>query len=179
MGCCCGPMQCGTGGRFIQGCGGCGDAGCGDCDGTAHQGRPYSPLDGLRKFRNSLTCGSGCGETYYGEWSHTPPTADPCCADQCDSGPRPFAPFCWQPGRFFASLYGVRNCDGTVTDGSCGCEGECDGSCGGSIGNTYPGYSMSGSGTNCGCASCQAKSPVPAPHVSRRVPATDNLTRNR
>ena len=54
---CCAPM----------GCNSCGIGGCGS-DGTiVRGGLAGGPLDGLRQMKRNMTCGNGCGETYFGD----------------------------------------------------------------------------------------------------------------
>ena len=116
---CCGPLGCGPGCSA--------GVGCNDCDGGFEQQRLMrSPLDGIRNFRRSLVCGSGCGETYIGEWISTPPDcADPCCNEQWVGGATKCRPFCWQPGTLFRGLYGSRFCTESESSVPCGC-GDCD-----------------------------------------------------
>ena len=133
---------------------------CNDCDGV---GQPHyygaGPFESFRAWRRGLTCGSGCGETYYDEWSSTPPDCvDPCpefaggghcggCAGGCiDCGCGCGVAGCGgcgvRPLRTVAGLvvglYGKRLC------GACG-YGVDDCSCGG-------GYSDCGCGG--GCSDC-------------------------
>lgn len=66
--------------------GGCGQ--CNSCDSFV-QGETihHSPLDSFRAWRRSLSCNSGCGETYWDEWYSTPPDCvDPCPTDCCETG---------------------------------------------------------------------------------------------
>ena len=93
---------------------GCGSS-CNDCDGTGYgHSRATGPFSQMSQWRKSLTCGSGCGETYIGEWISTPPDcADPCCGNQFVGGAVKARPFCWQRGSFFRNgifggLYGKR-----------------------------------------------------------------------
>ncbi len=151
---CCGPMGCGPG---------CDVGGCYDCDGC--RSGPFianTPIDALRQMKRQMICGSGCGETYVGEWTSTPPDCyDPCCGDQFVGGAVKAQPFCWAPGTIrngfrgiFGSLYGVRFCDG------CGA-GVDDCACGGYIDNGYvdDGYIDGGViGNGAGCSTCQAQS---------------------
>lgn len=185
---CCGPMGCGPG---------CGTADCFDCDGAGYGKRmiPARPLDGLRQFRKSLVCGSGCGEVYYDEWISTPPDcADPCCGDQFVGGAVPCRPGCWEPGSLLRRLYtgrllGGRYCSGDESSAPCGCgETSCDGGCGWSALGRLPGRTVMATpapmssapvttGSDCGCA--QATSPVAVRrHMAQHaVPAADRLTR--
>jgi hypothetical protein len=61
---------------------------CNDCSGCGHGGYiAHGPLDAARQWRRSLSCGAGCGETYYGEWRSTPPDCvDPCPEFACGCG---------------------------------------------------------------------------------------------
>ena len=104
---CCGPMGCGPG---------CDVGGCYDCDGTATAGAYGHPFESLVGLRKRIVCGSGCGETYHGEWMSTPPDCeDPCQGDQFVGGAVKARPFCWAPGTIWGalvpSLYGGRFCD--------------------------------------------------------------------
>lgn len=66
--------------------GGCGQ--CNSCDSYV-QGEQihHSPIDSFRAWRRSLSCNSGCGETYWDEWYSTPPDCiDPCPTDCCETG---------------------------------------------------------------------------------------------
>ncbi|MEM7782728.1 MAG: hypothetical protein AAF623_05185 [Planctomycetota bacterium] len=151
---CCGPMMVGPG---------CGISNCYDCDGATVGQRtiPHSPLDSLRQLRRSITCGSGCGETYVGEWISTPPDcSDPCCGSQWVGGTSKCRPFCWEPGMFagsiFGSLVGQRYCDRAQSSQPCGCD-ECS-SYGYDSGMVYEsGEVYSGPAMGGGCSSdhCQ------------------------
>jgi hypothetical protein len=94
---------------------------CGHCSG-------HTPCQSIHE---KLTCGSGCGEVYWGEWISDPP--DPC--DPCDGcgnwiGPRCCPPRWWQliccgaPG-----LWGWRCGPDACCDNGCdhGPESTCDG----------------------------------------------------
>ncbi len=108
----------------------CGPIGCGVDISMGHNGgvdcvEPvYRPLDGVRQLRGRWACGSGCAETYYGEWRSTPPDAhDPCCDQGCVESRRIYWSGCWQPGALLRGLYGVRYCDDCGSDVGCDCEG--------------------------------------------------------
>ena len=104
----------------------CGPIGCGARASIGHGGvncvEPvYRPIDGLRQLRGRLAYGSGCAETYYGEWRSTPPDSQDACCDQGCAATREFYwSGCWQPGSLLRGLYGVRYCD------DCGFEAGCD-----------------------------------------------------
>ena len=74
----------------MSGClmGPCGGGGhCNSCDGYVGPGMLHHPGDGFRHWRRSLTCGAGCGDTYYDEWYSTPPDCvDPCPQFDCGGG---------------------------------------------------------------------------------------------
>lgn len=109
---CCGPIGCGV--DISMGHNGC--VGCVE--------PVYRPLDGVRQLRGRWACGSGCAETYYGEWRSTPPDAhDPCCDQGCVESRRIYWSGCWQPGALLRGLYGVRYCDDCGSDVGCDCEG--------------------------------------------------------
>ena len=170
---CCGPRGCGIGcevgcgdcgSASIGGCG-CGSGSCGAVGGNVLRG---GPLGSIRNARKGLICGSGCGEAYVGEWISTPPDcSDPCCDDQFVGGAVKARPFCRQRGALLRGLYGTRYCSGDESSASCGCDGgSCDicsaGDCVtehvvGDYSGIVPGGVQEGS---CGCASCQASSPM-------------------
>jgi hypothetical protein len=104
-----------------EGCGSCGDGG--SCGGGDCTGKTPCQL-----ARHGLTCGAGCGEIYWGEWTSDPPDeCDPC--DDCGNyiGPRCCPPRWWERLKAGSSgLWGWR----------CGAEACCDhgsgcSSCGG------------------------------------------------
>jgi hypothetical protein len=152
---CCGPLGCGPG------CGA--GVGCNDCDVGFEQQMIRSPLDGVRNLKRSLVCGSGCGETYIGEWISTPPDcADPCCNDQWVGGATKCRPFCWQPGALFRGVYGSRFCTGSESSVPCDC-GECD-TCAVADAGHYTEEVVSSASSGCStcqtgtCASCRSAS---------------------
>lgn len=162
---CCGPrggIGCSTG------CSDCGAASVGGCGcGAVGVGRG-GPLSALRNARRGLICGSGCGETYIGEWISTPPDCnDPCCNDQFVGGAVKARPFTRQRGALVRSLYGTRNCSGDQSTADCGCGEASCGSCatGGCdyaatepiVGDIVHGGVQEG---GCGCASCNSHSPM-------------------
>ena len=166
----------------------CAPMACNDCDGTIGRGcMTGGPLDGLRRMKRNMTCGSGCGEVYVGEWRSTPPDCqDPCCGDQWVGGAVRARPFCgnllscWQPGALARALYGDRFCGGAESSASCGCEsGFCDGGCG--AGGYVDGEIISGGGSSsgsCGCASCNASDAMGSGvRMASNVPASDGMTR--
>lgn len=123
---CCGPMGCGIG---------CGNVSCNDCDGGFRQSTcGGGPIDAVRNLRRNAICGSGCGETYIGEWTSTPPDCnDPCCGSDFVGGAvkaRPFCrtqPLCLGCGGLLRALYGKRNCSGDESSQPCeGDSGYCD-----------------------------------------------------
>jgi len=83
----------------------CGVAGCGSCAGaSAACGSRYLADCATR----ALTCGSGCGEVYWGEWANDPPA----CKDPCDdcgnwTGEAYGAPHC-KPLQGIRHLWGYR-----------------------------------------------------------------------
>ena len=116
---CCGPRGCGVG---------CGNVTCNDCDGCYAPVRGGGPLAAIQNARRGLICGSGCGETYVGEWISTPPDCqDPCCNSQFVGGAVKARPFCRAGCRtgcrlcLLKNLYGKRNCTGDQSSASCGC----------------------------------------------------------
>ncbi len=137
---------------------GCADVGCNDCSGMGANTQYIAngPLDALRNARRRMTCGSGCGETYMGEWISSPPDAmDPCCGDQFVGGATKCRPFCWQPGTMIRGLYGSRLCSGDASSTPCGCSDSlCDGGCGfgGHVVNSAP-ISAPVASPSCGCSS--------------------------
>lgn len=87
---------------------------CGTCAGDCSGHTPISYAGHV------LTCGSVCGEIYWGEWTSDPPA--PC--DPCDNhgnwvGPQPCGPAHWET--FLAGFAG-----GRIGGAECGCS-ECGG----------------------------------------------------
>ena len=125
---------------------GCIDATCNSCSGASEQFIANGPIDALRNARRRLVCGSGCGETYVGEWISTPPDcSDPCCGGQFVGGATKCRPFCWQPGTLLRGLYGQRVCSGNASSAACSCGSA--GCGGGQI------ISAPAAASSCGCAS--------------------------
>lgn len=148
---CCGPLGCGPGCGVPVGCndcdglstmyssgyGGVGACGCGvgacGCVGPVCGARGVrracggpgiarASADRIQSLKRTLVCGSGCGETYLGEWISTPPDAsDPCCGDQFVGGATKCRPFCWQRGTIARNLYGGRYYNSYRAAASCGC----------------------------------------------------------
>lgn len=176
---CCGPIGCGVGCGF--------PLGCNSCDGLVDDSIPCGPLDAVRRMKRNLTCGSGCGEVYRGEWRSTPRDCqDPCCNDQWVGGAtvaRPFClnrPFCWQPGSLASRLYGGRFCSGAESSVPCGCGSAiCDGGCGDFVeGEIISGGGGSNTGS-CGCASCNAiEAAGSGVRLAGGIPASDGMTRS-
>ncbi len=173
---CCGPIGPGCGIPI----------GCNDCDGLGGRVIAGSPLEGIRNFRKSLVCGSGCGEAYIGEWISSPPDSrDPCYNNQWTGGATKCRPFCWQPGTIVGNLYGSRFCSGDQSSASCG--GGCGGcgGCGGGIvsdaGYIDGGYIDGGMPIGSGCSTCSSSSDVihSTRVAEREIPAIDSRTRDR
>ena len=177
---CCGPRGCGVG---------CGNVTCNDCDGCSAPVRGGGPLSAIRNARRGIICGSGCGETYVGEWISTPPDCqDPCCGSQFVGGAVKARPFCRTGGRrtcLLASLYGKRNCSGDESSAPCGCgETACDACSPGDyvtseyVADDYtevghevvPGPVQGG----CGCATCRG----PASPMATRLAKTRGTNRS-
>ena len=93
--------------------------------------RARQPIQSLKR---QLVCGSGCGETYLGEWISTPPdVSDPCYGDQFIGGATKCRPFCWERGTLARGLFcGGRYCNSYRAAASCGC-GTSSCGCGGEI----------------------------------------------
>lgn len=105
----CGPMS--VSGRFAD------QSGCSDCAATAPCSGTAPTPNGI--IKNTLTCGSGCGEIYWGEWISDPP--DQC--DACDQDGNWIGPHCCPPSgwsRFWAGLHGQRMAGDTTDCASCG-----------------------------------------------------------
>ena len=135
---------------------GCADMSCNDCSGcsTTTQYIANGPLDALRNARRRMTCGSGCGEAYMGEWISTPPDAyDPCCGDQFVGGATKCRPFCFQPGMMLRGLYGGRLCSGDASSTPCGCG---DTLCGGGCGSSMVSAPVVSSGGGCASGGCSS-----------------------
>ena len=101
----------------------CGPAGCCAPDDFICQG----PLGYLRYM---FTCGSGCGDYYWDEWTSDPPS----CCDPCDNyGNWTGSRGCCRPLLSgFGALWGYRydgGCDVQLCEAGCG--GGCDAGCGG------------------------------------------------
>jgi len=174
---CCGPMGCGPGCDL--------PIGCNDCDGLGTAQIAGSPMGGLRQLKRQLVCGSGCGESYIGEWTSTPPDAqDPCCNNQWVGGARKCKPFCWAPGTIVGGLYGGRFCTNEQSSASCGCEADsCSGgSCGGEVitgGYVEEGYIDGGVIQGSGCATCDAAAAAGgSTRIAQRIPGIDPMTRS-
>jgi len=109
-GCCCTqPYLCGDAAV-------CDSAGC-DSSGCTVGCAPKGPLGGC--VNRALTCGSGCGEVYWGEWANDPPA----CSDPCDdygnwTGEAYYAPRC-NPLQGLRHLWGYRYAPA-------GCDVACD-----------------------------------------------------
>ena len=132
-----------------------GVAACDDCDTVAMEPAPMGAACGscaetgpfcdhtiTGLLRGMVTCNSGCGDIYWGEWSHDPPdSCDPCNNHGDFVGPRGRAPSCWQ--RLWSGLHGARH--GAV-DSATGCGACRDLGCG-----MEPGCGME---SGCGCDDC-------------------------
>ncbi|MCH5377060.1 MAG: hypothetical protein JJ992_24115 [Planctomycetes bacterium] len=106
------PSACGVGPVG----GGCGIEGCNSCPSCGPVGYRHDSF--FRHVCSTLTCGSGCGELYWGEWMSDPP--DDC--DSCDNcgnwtGAAPYGkgtevtgcgPICWHPLQGLRNLWGYR-----------------------------------------------------------------------
>lgn len=166
---CCGPRGCGIG--CSTGCGDCGSASISSCGCGGPSCGGGGPLSAIRNARRGLICGSGCGESYVGEWISTPPDCnDPCCGDQFVGGAVKARPFCRQRGGLLRSFYGTRTCSGSESSVDCGCGGSsCDTCSAGDYGYA-DNYQIIGdysesihSGVQeggCGCSTCKASSPM-------------------
>lgn len=189
----------------FSGCvlGPCGGGNCHDCDGASLHGGPVmgGPGQAFRAWRKGLTCGSGCGEVYYDEWSSTPPDCvDPCpefaggncgrVAPACGCGVRGCRGGCGiRPlravGRLVVGLYGKRFCgDCGHGVGSCNCDdpyaqygnGACCDGCG-SGGTVIESGCATG---NCGVASAtstQVASAAPVANGRHSMARQQMLTR--
>ena len=175
---CCAPC----GGTIGPGC--LAGASCNDCNGGGVcTPCARGPIDALRNARRRAICGSGCGETYVGEWISTPPDCnDPCCDSQFVGGAQKARPFCWERGALVRGLYGRRVCSGNASSADCACRDNicdrisarraarcsCDTCSAGYetyveqpyIGETYVEEAYSAPASSCGCASgsCSARS---------------------
>ncbi len=164
---CCGPRGCGTGCRS------------GQCSALLAGG----PLAAARNARRSLICGSGCGEAYIGEWISTPPDcSDPCCDDQFVGGAVKARPFSRPRGALLRGLYGSRGYSAEAGSTSCGCGESACGSCasGGCSATEHivTDYNPGGvKESGCGCASCNAASPMASRLSSMgQHPTGDSIT---
>jgi hypothetical protein len=103
-------------------CGPGAPCGAGCCDGCG----PLGFCEGL------LTCGSGCGEMYWGEWLSDPPA----CCDPCDPCGQWVGSCCCRPGWLCAglhTLWGLRYepqcCDPCCAPCCDPCGGDCVAGC--------------------------------------------------
>lgn len=180
---CCSPMGCGPG---------CGNITCNDCDGTFRAPRAGGPIGAIKNLRRGMICGSGCGETYVGEWISTPPDCqDPCCDSQFVGGAVKARPFCRTGCRpcLIKALYGKRFCSGDESSMPCGCgESGCDVCAGGDYitdGYSVDEYSEIGHEVvpgpvqgSCGCATCRGPESPMAARLAKmgKRPEGDSIT---
>ncbi len=114
-----------------SGCSGSWDPVLGSCDACGVCGGDCAGHTPSSYLKHQLTCGSGCGEIYWGEWLSDPPNrCDPC--DDCGNwiGQRVCDPTCWE--RFvggWCSFWGFR-ADGCSSCSPAPCTA-CGTSCGG------------------------------------------------
>ncbi len=101
--------------------GNCGGAACETCEGTG-----VGPVCGqslTATLGKMMTCNSGCGRYYWGEWCYDPPDqCDPCGNHGDYVGQRCCPPGVWS--RLWQGLHGARYCEGTC-GASCGPEASC------------------------------------------------------
>lgn len=93
---------------------------CNSCDGYSGGQMSGGPGASFLEWRKGLTCGPGCGETYYDEWHSSPPDCEDPCPQFAGGG----------------GSCGGGSCGGCGSCGPClngGCGGSCGGSCGGGI----------------------------------------------
>ena len=99
---------------------------CNSCDGYSAAAVGGGPGASFREWRRSLTCGAGCGETYYDEWYSTPPDCEDPCPQFAGGG----------GGGCGAGGCGGGACGGCGLCLNGGCSSSCGpgcGSCGGGI----------------------------------------------
>ena len=155
---------------------GCTDLGCNSCNGEIPARLCVNgPIDVLRNVKQRITCGSGCGEVYQGEWISTPPhAADPCCDGQFVGGATHCRPFCWQPRQLLRRLFGRRFCTGIQSSTPCGCGDEiissgCSSCDAGFVSEEYIGGGILDTAVPTGsCSTCSASH---SPASSTRVAA--------
>lgn len=93
----CGPMS--LSGRFAA------DGTCAACSSAVIS--PESAAGPGEMLRRTFTCGSGCGEIYWGEWINDPPSCD-ACNDHGDwTGTACCPPSRWE--RLVAGIHGQQN----------------------------------------------------------------------
>jgi len=100
----------------------------------------------VSRIAQGLTCGSGCGEVYWGEWISTPPKPDPC--DSCGNytgvpNSKMYRPHRQPVRKIVRAVAGVRYgspCRSCGSNDPCGCDAGCS-SCG------------STTADDCGCGS--------------------------
>jgi hypothetical protein len=97
------------------GCGSCDMAGPLCCDGVGQTRRVGRTL--TEQLRYMRTCGAGCGDVYWGEWSYDPPDA----CDPCDACGNWIGPACCPPRGARPLLVGLlgRRFAGGCADSGC------------------------------------------------------------
>ena len=109
-GCCCSQPFIAHGSSVAESCA---DGDCGECTSCGVHNHPV-----WQGTKRALTCGSGCGEMYWGDWLSYPPTCNGCDGWACESCRSP-----WHVLSGLRNLWGYR-----YRSGGCGMS-DCDGSC--------------------------------------------------
>jgi hypothetical protein len=109
-GCCCSQPFIAHGSSVAESCA---NGDCGECASCGVHNHPV-----WQGTQRALTCGSGCGEMYWGDWLSYPPTCNGCDSWACESCCSP-----WHVLSGLRNLWGYR-----YRPGGCG-RSDCDGSC--------------------------------------------------
>jgi hypothetical protein len=108
----CGPQS--ISGRYPD----CAATPCDPCEGTV--GEPFCGLTVTGKLREMVTCGAGCGQLYWGEWTFDPPDECDPCNDYGDwVGPQCCPPHGW--AKFWSGVHGHRYGDPCCPEGCDDC----------------------------------------------------------
>ena len=116
-----------------SGCDSCWDPVLGSCDACGVCGGDCQGHTPAQHLKHTLSCSSGCGEIYWGDWiNHPPNDCDPCDDWGNWIGPVDCAgPSCWESlASGWCNLFGYRTTGGKGGCQACGGKGGCD-ACGG------------------------------------------------
>ena len=100
--------------------GGCGIDSCGSCATCPPAGPGCGHV--LGHLNSALTCGSGCGEVYWGEWiNHPPKYCDPCDNNGNWTGAGACGASSWRPFQGLRNLWGYRYASAGYESGCSSC----------------------------------------------------------